>query len=82
VLDGMPHSKAVGYYDVTGGLTLWNNNDGLGQVMCQAQGNFAGGTSSTPSIREAERLGPVIQYYENDRLNGTVILGFRTSYSF
>jgi hypothetical protein len=27
-------------------------------------------------------IGPVIQYYEDDSLNGSVIFGFRTSYSF
>ncbi len=50
VLDGMPHTRAVGYYDVAGALTLWNTDDGLGQVAYQMQGNVAGGTSSTPPM--------------------------------
>ncbi|MFT4592756.1 MAG: hypothetical protein ACI9JK_000455 [Phycisphaerales bacterium] len=27
-------------------------------------------------------IGPVIPYYQDDALNGTIIWGFRTSYSF
>jgi len=48
VLDGMPHAKAVGYFDIGGAWTAWNNDDGLGQVVYQIQGNFAGGTSVEP----------------------------------
>jgi len=50
VLDGMPHSRAVGYYDVAGALTLWNNNAGLGQIAYQIQGIVSAGTASTPAM--------------------------------
>ena len=50
VLDGMPHAKAVGYYDVSGAYTLWNNAEGLGQIAYQLQGNISGGTSTNPSM--------------------------------
>ncbi len=48
VLDGMPKTRAVGYYDVAGAWTLWNNDEGLGQIAYQLQGNFAGGTPYEP----------------------------------
>ncbi len=53
VLDGMPHAKAVGYFDIAGAWTAWNNDDGLGQVIYQIQGNFAGGTSSSPALADS-----------------------------
>jgi hypothetical protein len=48
VIDGAPHAKAVGYYDIAGAWTAWNNDEGLGQVVYQIQGNFAGGTPFEP----------------------------------
>jgi hypothetical protein len=53
VLDGMPRSRAVGYYDVAGALTFWNTEQGLGQIAYQIQGNVAGGTSSTPAMADS-----------------------------
>ncbi|MBC8310658.1 MAG: carbohydrate porin [Planctomycetes bacterium] len=50
VLPGMPHSKAVLYYDVGGAFTFWNDDDGLGQLFYEMQGNIAGGTSPNPSL--------------------------------
>ncbi len=52
VLDGMPHAKVVGYYDIAGTWTAWNENDGLGQVVYQIQGNFAGGTPVEPFMAD------------------------------
>ncbi len=50
VLDGAPHARAVGYVDIAGEWTAWNNDDGLGQVIYQIQGNFAGGTPFEPPL--------------------------------
>jgi hypothetical protein len=50
VLPGSPSTRAVLYYNIGGAWTLWNETEGLGQIVYGIQGNVAGGTSVFPSL--------------------------------
>jgi hypothetical protein len=85
VRDGFSHGRSYIWYGCSGDLTIWNDDQGLGQVVYNAGGNTGLGTSTYPYMGTAvgnpdytnnilvpNRLGLYMLYWQQAMLDHTV----------